>query len=321
MSRIPHPRGWPGALTRITGRPGHRRQPPPGDSAGDTRSADFCPAGQLSFWRIVNVPFGAWLAALERRQLTRPGSESRLGRSLLRGPAEHDHHFGTCQIQARPALGPLPPGADAAQHRLLVPHRHRRRAHPMPEGEAHHRVLPGRPPPARRPDRALPRQPWLRPTPAGQGTTPGATASPPRPTSLSGPSRTCSASAAHRPACPVQAGRTRASSQATGCTRLADPAASHEPEPYQGADRDHPPIPQQGCPRRRTAGRRAGPPDLEGAGPRGTPAACGSRRPSQAPGPAAVPPGDCLKTMSYAPGNRTAASPPRLSSASCARTA
>lgn len=135
MSQIPHPRGWPGALTRITGQAGHRWQPPLGDSAGDTLSADFCPADQLSLWRIVNVPFGTWLAAMERWQLSGPGSESRLGRSLLHGPAEHDHHFGTCQIQARLALGPLPPGADAAQHRLLVP--------PPPPSRSSHASRPG----------------------------------------------------------------------------------------------------------------------------------------------------------------------------------
>jgi hypothetical protein len=61
----------------------------------------------LSFWRITHLPFAAWLAALERWQLTAPGSELRLGHSQLRGPAGHDPHFGTCQLEVRLARGPL----------------------------------------------------------------------------------------------------------------------------------------------------------------------------------------------------------------------
>jgi len=100
------------ALTRAGGRAGHGQQPPPRPPdpwAGDIPSADICPVDQLSFWRIVNVPYQTWLAALQRWQLTAPNSELRLGRSLLRGPIEHDRHFGTCQIEARLARGPLRP--------------------------------------------------------------------------------------------------------------------------------------------------------------------------------------------------------------------
>ena len=76
--------------------------------SADSISADMSAvAGTLSFWRITHVPFAAWLAALERWQLTGHGSELRLGNSQLRGPAEHDPHFGTCQIEVRLARGAL----------------------------------------------------------------------------------------------------------------------------------------------------------------------------------------------------------------------
>ena len=89
----------------------------------------------------------------------------------------------------------------------------------------------------------------------------------------------------------------------------ARPAAGYGRQPrtralYQGADRDHPPIPQQGCPRRRTEGRRARPPAPAGAaGPSGTPPARRSRRPSQAPGPAAVSPGSHVSPLVVRPAN------------------
>jgi hypothetical protein len=107
----PHstPPPLPGALTRITRRAGQRWQRPPGAPTRDTPSADICPVGQLSFWRIVNVPHGTWMAALEHWQLTGADTELRLGPGVLRGPAGHDPHFGTCQIQARLARGPLSP--------------------------------------------------------------------------------------------------------------------------------------------------------------------------------------------------------------------
>jgi hypothetical protein len=107
MSRIPYPRRWPGALTPVAQRAGQHWQPPPGGSAGNTLSADIRPVDQLSFWRVVNVPYPAWRAALDHWQLTAPGIELRLGPGVLRGPAGHDPHFGTCQIQARLGRGPL----------------------------------------------------------------------------------------------------------------------------------------------------------------------------------------------------------------------
>jgi len=66
-------------------------------------------AGPLSFWRIAPIPFAAWVAALERWQLSARDGELRLGHSVLRGPAERDSHFGTCLIEVRLARGPLHP--------------------------------------------------------------------------------------------------------------------------------------------------------------------------------------------------------------------
>jgi hypothetical protein len=74
----------------------------------DSVTADMSAVvGPLSFWRITHFPLAAWLAALERWQLTRHGSELHLGNSQLRGPAEHDPHFGTCKIEVRLARGAL----------------------------------------------------------------------------------------------------------------------------------------------------------------------------------------------------------------------
>jgi hypothetical protein len=81
---------------------------PSGTWAENGTSADMSAgAGPLSFWRIAHVPFAAWLAALERWQLTGDGSELCFGDSQLRGPAEHDPHFGTCRIEVRLARGAL----------------------------------------------------------------------------------------------------------------------------------------------------------------------------------------------------------------------
>ena len=98
---------------------GHNRPHPHDDPPGtwaengpstDSSSADMrAVTGPDSFWRITRIPFTAWLAALEGWQLTGHGSELRLGQSLLRGPTEHDPHFGTCRIEVRLARGPLRP--------------------------------------------------------------------------------------------------------------------------------------------------------------------------------------------------------------------
>jgi hypothetical protein len=65
--------------------------------------------GAPSLRRIADIPFAAGVAALERWQLTAREGQLRLSRSAVRGPAEHDRHFGTCRIEARLARGPLRP--------------------------------------------------------------------------------------------------------------------------------------------------------------------------------------------------------------------
>ena len=61
--------------------------------------------GQLSFWRIVDVPFGTCVAALDG--WLRTSQELRFGGSQVLGPIDHDHDVGTHQIQVRLARGPL----------------------------------------------------------------------------------------------------------------------------------------------------------------------------------------------------------------------
>jgi hypothetical protein len=69
--------------------------------------------GQLadlpSFRRIADIPFDAYMAALDSWQLTRHDGELRLGGSTLRGPIESDHHLGTRRIEVLLARGPLRP--------------------------------------------------------------------------------------------------------------------------------------------------------------------------------------------------------------------
>ena len=66
-------------------------------------------ADLLSFRRIAGIPFDAYMAVLESWQLTGHDSELRLGNSLLQGPIEHDHYFGTWRIEVRLARGRLRP--------------------------------------------------------------------------------------------------------------------------------------------------------------------------------------------------------------------
>ena len=61
--------------------------------------------GSLSFWRIVDVPFETYVAALDSWH----GDELRFGGSQLLGPMEHDRESGTRRIQVRLARGPLHP--------------------------------------------------------------------------------------------------------------------------------------------------------------------------------------------------------------------
>ena len=66
-------------------------------------------ADSLSFRRIADIPFDAYMAGIESWQLAGHGGELRLGNSLLRGPIEHDHYFGTWRMEVRLARGRLRP--------------------------------------------------------------------------------------------------------------------------------------------------------------------------------------------------------------------
>jgi hypothetical protein len=63
----------------------------------------------LSFWRIVDIPFETYVAALDSRLGTKRSGELRLGGSQLLGPMEHDSDLGIRRIQVRLARGPLQP--------------------------------------------------------------------------------------------------------------------------------------------------------------------------------------------------------------------
>ena len=65
--------------------------------------------GSLSFWRIADVPFETYVAALDSWLPTRRGGELWFGGSQLLGPVEHDRDLGTRRIQVRLARGPLHP--------------------------------------------------------------------------------------------------------------------------------------------------------------------------------------------------------------------
>ena len=81
-------------------------------AAGSGRGAPLRagPTGAwFSFRRIVDVPFGTCVAALESGQLTRHDGGRRGGQGLVYGPVEHDRDCGTCRVQAHLARGPLRP--------------------------------------------------------------------------------------------------------------------------------------------------------------------------------------------------------------------
>ena len=73
--------------------------------------------GQLSFWRIVDVPFEAFAAALDSRQRAGQGGQFRVGRNQLSGQSECDRDTGECRMQVRLARGPLRP---ARRMRLAI---------------------------------------------------------------------------------------------------------------------------------------------------------------------------------------------------------
>jgi hypothetical protein len=64
---------------------------------------------RLSFRRIVDIPFGTCVAALESWRLAGPDAGRRTGQGLLCGPVEHDRDSGTCRTRVRLPRGPLRP--------------------------------------------------------------------------------------------------------------------------------------------------------------------------------------------------------------------
>ena len=93
------------------GRHGQRPAPPRrliSDGAG--LSTGTRPArAWWSFRRIVDIPFGTCVAALESGQLTGHDGGPRAGLGLVYGPVEHDRDCGTCRVQVHLARGPLRP--------------------------------------------------------------------------------------------------------------------------------------------------------------------------------------------------------------------
>ena len=113
MSRIPRirrrARGRAGLARRTADRRSNvRRAHYPGGEASMTAGTRSAPAW-LSFRRIVDIPFGTCVAALESWQRTGQDGELRIGHSLVRGPAEHDRDTGTCRVEIRLARGRLRP--------------------------------------------------------------------------------------------------------------------------------------------------------------------------------------------------------------------
>jgi len=154
MSRIPRT----GRQLTMPARPAKRcwQSAPPTASArqtADSTSADKYPVvGPLSFRRIVDIPYQTCVAALGSWQAEQHG-ELLVGQSMLSGPFERDGDSGTRRIEVRLARGPLRPrlrmrldidrwSATSIVLELI----------PLSAGPAHRGLLPGRPPPARRPD-------------------------------------------------------------------------------------------------------------------------------------------------------------------------
>jgi hypothetical protein len=64
---------------------------------------------RLSFRRIADIPFEAYVDVLGNWQCAGHRGELRIGQSLLRGPVEHDRGSGTYRIEVRLARGSLRP--------------------------------------------------------------------------------------------------------------------------------------------------------------------------------------------------------------------
>jgi len=81
---------------------------PDNPGLGSSISPGGSPAsGWLSFRRIIDIPLETCVAALETGQRTGPHTDLYIGRSLLRGPIQHDRDSGTYRIEVRLARGPL----------------------------------------------------------------------------------------------------------------------------------------------------------------------------------------------------------------------
>jgi hypothetical protein len=179
----------------------------------------------FSFRRIVDVPFGTCLAALESGQLTAPRGGRRGGQPVVCGPVEHDRDCGTCRVQVRLDRGPLRPPLRMrlqADHWSSSPPRTALElipCRPIRPSAAYFRAghllldslarLMARPLPAQRPDRAAASQPPTdqgQPGPAGSaaraGPVPGMTLPGRRRGQINGPAPAAPApkrTAEHRP--------------------------------------------------------------------------------------------------------------------------
>jgi hypothetical protein len=86
-----------------------RTQPPPSPRGSMSAGNGMCSIpGWLVFRRIVDLPFEVCSAALESWSSPEGhDGELLIGRSVLRGPIEHDPDSDTCRIEVRLARGPL----------------------------------------------------------------------------------------------------------------------------------------------------------------------------------------------------------------------
>jgi hypothetical protein len=110
MSPIAHSRRWPGGLAGPAGVVLAAGAAATAALAHRKVGANRCPAvGQLSFRRIIDVPFGICMTALESWQRTEQDGELLIAHSLLRWPIEHDGDCGRSRIEVGLARGPLRP--------------------------------------------------------------------------------------------------------------------------------------------------------------------------------------------------------------------
>ena len=110
MGRIARIRRWPGDLAGPVGVVLVAGAAATAALVHREVGASRCPAvSRLSFRRIIDVPFGICMIALESWQRTGQDGELHIGQSLLRWPIEHDGDCGTNRIEVGLARGPLRP--------------------------------------------------------------------------------------------------------------------------------------------------------------------------------------------------------------------